>query len=161
MARHDRAWLGTSLRMIDAGTAHKVPADTVWRMLAGVWVLIDAVQDVVNERGAGEADSLLALDALTMSKSIKLADYAAQLRAMLAYDFGKRVRSDSAIARRLKGQFLVIHAPEDRVVSAGPALSLARQMGLDSLTIRSSCGHGVFGCEAARIGAAIQAFLDR
>jgi homoserine O-acetyltransferase len=162
VARHDRAWLGTTVRIIEAGTTYKMPADTVWRMIAGLVVLVTDIQEVVNHRAAGEADSLLAASARSMSASTKLADFAAQSRAILAYDFGRRPGSDSAsAASRLKGRFLVINSPDDRGISAGPAFSLARRIGLDTLAIRSACGHGVFGCEAERIGGALHSFLAR
>ena len=161
MARHDRAWLQTMVRIIESGTNHHVPSDTTWRMLAGVWLLLN-VQDVVNERPAREADSLLTLDALKMSNESKLGDFAAQSRALLAYDFARQAGADSmSAARRLSGRFLVVHSLDDRVVSAAPALAFARQFGLDSLLIRSGCGHGAFTCESRAVGSAIQTFLAR
>jgi len=161
VARHDRAWLVTLVRMIDAAKTYQVPRDTVWRMIAGLQVLVD-VQEAVNARPAAEADSLLAASAVAGSKSIDLADYAVQARAMLAYGFAKPPRADSAsILAGLKGRFLVVNSPDDRVISSGPALSLARRIGLDTLVLRSSCGHAVFACEATRIGAAVNAFLER
>jgi len=162
VARHDRAWLLTLVRMIDAAETYKIPRDTVWRMYAGVDVLIDRVQEAVNERSAADADSLLDASAINQSKSFDLADFAVQSRAILAYHFGKPPRSDSArMLAGLKGRFLVINSPDDRVISSGPALSLARRIGLDTLVLRSECGHGVFACEATRIGAAVHAFLER
>jgi homoserine O-acetyltransferase len=162
VARHDRAWLTTLVRMIDAAHAYQIPRDTVWRMFAGILVLVGDVQEVVNARPAAEADSMLAASALAWSKAIDLTDYAVQARAILAYDFGKPPRSNSAsVVAGLKGRFLVVNSPDDRVISAGPALSLARRIGLDTLVLRSSCGHGVFACEVTRVGAAVQAFLAR
>lgn len=162
VARHDRAWLVTLVRMIDAAKTYQIPADIVWRMFAGILLLVDDVQETVNARPAAEADSLLAAYAVTLSKSINLADYAVQARAVLAYDFAKRPRSDSAsIVAGLKGRFLVVNSPDDRVISSGPALSLARRIGLDTLVLRSSCGHGVFACEVTRVGAVVQTFLAR
>ena len=161
VARNDRAWLVTLVRMIDAAKTYQIPRDTVWRMFAGILVLVD-VQETVNARPAAEADSLLAASAVTWAKSIDLADYAVQARAVLAYDFAKPSRSDSAkMLAGLRGRFLVVNSPDDRVISSGPALSLARRIGLDTLVLRSSCGHAVFACEAVRIGAAVQAFLER
>lgn len=162
VARHDRAWLVMLVRMIDAAGTYQIPRDTVWRMLAGLDVLIDGVQDAVNRRPAADADSLLDASAVNSSKSIDLADYAMQSRAILAYHFGRPARSDSArMLAGLKGRFLVVNSPDDRVISSGPALSLARRIALDTLVLRSECGHGVFVCEATRIGAAVHAFLER
>ncbi len=47
VARHDRAWLVTLVRMIDAAKTYQVPRDTVWRMFAGVYVLVGDVQEAV------------------------------------------------------------------------------------------------------------------
>ena len=161
VARHDRAGFQTMVRIIESGTIHNVPSDTTYLMLAGVWLLLN-VQDVVNERPAREADSLLTLDAREMSSGSKLGDFAAQSRAILAYDFARQAGADSVrAARRLSGRFLVVHSLDDRVVSAAPALAFARRFGLDSLTIRSGCGHGAFTCETRAIGSAIQTFLAR
>ena len=162
VARHDRAWLVTLVRMSDAANTYQIPRDTVWRMFAGILVLVGDVQEAVNARPAAEADSLLAASALTLSKSINLADYAVQARAILAYDLGKPPRSNSAsVLAGLKRRFLVVNSPDDRVISSGPALSLARRIGLDTLVLRSSCGHGVFACEVTRVGAVVQTFLAR
>jgi homoserine O-acetyltransferase len=162
VARHDRAWLVTLTRMIDAAGTYKIPRDTVWRMYAGVLVLVSEVQEAVNRSPTADADSLLDASAVSWSKSIDLADYAMQARAILAYRFGKPARSDSArILAGMKGRFLVVNSPDDRVISSGPALSLARRIGLDTLVVRSTCGHAVFACEATRIGAAVHAFLER
>lgn len=162
VARHDRAWLVTLVRMIDAAGTYKIPPDTVWRMYAGVRVLVSDVQQAVNERSAADADSLLDASAVSWAKSFDLADYALQSRAILAYHFGKPARSDSArMLAGLKGRFLVVNSPDDRVISSAPALSLARRIGLDTLVLHSRCGHAVFVCEATRIGAALQAFLER
>ena len=162
MARHDRAWLTTMVRIIDASNRYHIPKDTAWYMLAGVATLVDEVQEVINQRPPAEADSLLAALASSFSGTMNLDDWAAQARAILAYNFGRRSGSDSAtVAARLKGRFLVVNSPDDRVVSAGPSLALARWTGLDTLVVRSSCGHAVFNCEATTIGAAVQAFLQR
>ncbi len=162
VARHDRAWLTTIVRLIDVGKTYHVPRDTVARLLAGVGVLVSDTQETINLRLPGEADSLLAESAAGMSHRIDFDDLAMQARAVLAYDFYKRPGSDSAAAAaRMKGRFLVINSTDDRTVSAGPPLSFARRVGLDTLSVRSSCGHGVFGCEPAMIGAAVQAFLAR
>ena len=162
VAPHDRAWLVTLVRMIDAAGKYDIPWDTVWRMYAGVLVLVGEVQEVVNGRPIEDADSLLDASAVSWSQSINLADYALQARAVLAYQFGEPPRSDSArTLAGLKGRFLVVNSPDDRVISSGPALALARRLGLDTLVLRSPCGHAVFACEAPRIGAAVQAFLER
>ena len=162
LARHDRAWLTAVVRTIEAGNRYRIPTDTVWYMLAGVLALIDGVQEVVNQTPSAQADSLLAQSAAFLSSTSSLNDWAAQARALLAYDFGTRPGSDSAmVVARLRNRFLIITSPEDRVVSAEPPLSLARRIGLDTLVIHSSCGHWVFGCEATSIADAVKAVLQR
>ena len=69
--------------------------------------------------------------------------------------------SSMSVLAGLKGRFLVVNSPDDRVISSGPALSLVRRIGLDTLMLRSSCGHGVFACEVTRVGAAVHTFLAR
>jgi len=162
MARHDRAWLQTMVRLFGIGETYHVPQDSVWRMFAGVGLLIQDVQETINQRSPAEADSLLAAAATEWSKTLKPDDFVLQARAILAYHFYGRPGSDSpAITDRLRGRFMVVNSPDDRLVSAGPALSIARRLGLDTLVVRSPCGHAVFACEAHAIGASIGSFLAR
>ena len=162
MARHDRAWLQTMVRILGTGKTYHVPQDSVWRMFAGVFVLIEGVQETIIQRSPAEADSLLAAAATEWSKTLKPDDFVLQARAILAYSFYVRSESDSSVTRdRLRGRFLVITSPDDRLVSAGPSLAFARRMDLDTLVVRSPCGHGVFACEAQTIGASIRKFLAR
>ena len=161
VTRHDHAWLITQARIIDAALMHGLPLDTVFRILGGINVLINSTQEAINRVPRPQADSLINATATNMSRNPFLADWAAQDRAIIAYDFARRPGADSSSVARLKGRFLVIASLDDRIISADPALSFARRIGADTVVIPSSCGHGVIGCETPMIGRVIRAFLRR
>lgn len=162
VARHDRTWLRTLVRLVEVGEAYRVPADTIWRLIAGLGITLGGTPEQTNRRPPEEADALLAAYAASLSTSVILTNLAAQSRAILGYNFFDRPGSDSASAsNRLRGRLLVINSSDDHLVSAGPARQFARQVGADTLMLSSECGHGLFACEVRTIGAAIAAFLRR
>lgn len=158
--RYERTWLRTVVRVIDAGEQYRIPQDSTWRMLAGIFTMTSSMQEALNRGRPELADSLMVADAEAFAKSVDLQDLATQTRAILAYDADRKVDRDPAeIRRRLGGRILVINSPDDRAVSAQPAFAFALRIGADTLAVRSECAHWVFSCEATSIGRAVVDFL--
>jgi homoserine O-acetyltransferase len=89
-------------------------------------------------------------------------DYLAQLDAMLTLDVRRGIgdATTGAVAGAVKARTLVIVGLRDHMVNPTPALELARALRADTLELATDCGHMAFGCESARIGAAVARFLD-
>jgi homoserine acetyltransferase len=159
-SRNDRAWLRTEVAIIESGIRHGVPKDSLYKMIAGINTLITNVQERINRRNSDEADSLLAVAAANLARAVHLEDWVAQSRAVLAYNLDSRPSVKAGVVA-LGRRFLVINSPDDRTISAEPALAFARRIGADTLVVRSSCGHQVLFCETAAIGRTVQQFLAR
>jgi homoserine O-acetyltransferase len=85
-----------------------------------------------------------------------------QTQAMMALDVaGAFGGSLAKAAAAVKARVLVVVATDDHVVTPGPALEFATQLGAEVLTLESDCGHLAPGCEADRVNQAVAAFLAR
>lgn len=92
--------------------------------------------------------------------SLTPADYAAQLRAMLAHDVTRKFNGsleDAAAAVRAK--VLVVVATQDHMVNPAPALRMAARAGFNTLKLTGDCGHMATACEAGKMNEAVARFL--
>ena len=85
-----------------------------------------------------------------------------QSQAMMALDVsapfgGSMERAAAAV----KAKVLVIASRTDHMVTPGPALDFARLLQAEVLELQDNCGHLAPGCETAKVGAAIAAFLEK
>lgn len=157
--RHERLWLRTVERVIETGHRHDVPEDTVHAIVSGIIGLLDIIE-TVNGPDASATDSLVQASARNRARTgIPLEDFAAQVRAIIDYDFYRSAGASASRLQELGDRFLIVGSPEDRVVYYAPAMELARRAGADTLVVSSSCGHMIFTCEAAAIGERIASFL--
>jgi homoserine O-acetyltransferase len=85
-----------------------------------------------------------------------------QADAMMATDVTRSFAGDgTAAARGVQAEMLVIVGSSDHVVTPGPAIAFAEQLG-DRATLivfNNGCGHDIPGCEMFRSRSLIRAFL--
>lgn len=88
-------------------------------------------------------------------------DYLAQLRAMIAHDvYADFDRGDSTYLDRVQAEVLVVGVPGDHLVNPAPGKALAEALGARYAEIHSKCGHIGTSCEAWKVEAIVNAFLD-
>ncbi len=85
-----------------------------------------------------------------------------QSQAMMAHDVsaplgGLMERAAAAV----KAKVLVVVSVSDHMVTPGPALEFAQLLHAEVVELRSNCGHIAPGCETAKAGTAIAAFLEK
>jgi len=139
-----------------------VPSDSVWEQLSRIETLFMRTPQALRSLGIAEVDREVTAMANGYRRSWSLDDYAAQLRAIERHDITIPFRGDlSRAAAAVRGRLLVVYSPDDHMVSSGPAAEFARLAGAETLDIPSECGHSLFWCEQAKVGAAVRMFIDR
>ncbi|HEX3157369.1 MAG TPA: alpha/beta fold hydrolase [Gemmatimonadaceae bacterium] len=135
--------------------------DSAWTRLSRLEALFMRTPAGVNDSGEARAAREIAAVAESYRRSWSLDDYAAQTRAMGRHDVAARFGGElSRAAGAVRARMLVVYSADDHMVSAGPAAEFARLAGADTLAVRSACGHSLFWCEQARVGAAVRRFLQ-
>lgn len=85
-----------------------------------------------------------------------------QSQAMMAHDVSATFGgSMDRAAAAVKAKVLVVVSSSDHMVTPGPALDFARLLHAEVLELQDNCGHLAPGCETARVGAAVAAFLEK
>lgn len=113
-----------------------------------------------HEPAAKFAGLLHSIDAKA-ERGMRALDWAAQLRAILALNVGRRFGgSPDAAAHVVKGKTLVVVSAQDHMVNPLPAEAFARQIHAQMLVINSDCGHMATSCAAAQIHERVAAFLE-
>ena len=129
--------------------------------LAPFFQLVGSTPEQVNQTPPSEIGTVVEATVRSLA-AMDFDDFASQLQAMLAHDVADSFDGDlSRAARAFRARLLVVFSPDDHVVTPQPAASFAALLGADTLSVRSACGHGVFGCEASSIVSAVRAFLMR
>jgi homoserine O-acetyltransferase len=89
-------------------------------------------------------------------------DHIRQAEAMIAHDvsapFGGAMEKAAAAVR---ARVLVIVSTTDHMVTPGPAIEFARQLGAELMEVRTDCGHLATNCEAGSLAASVNAFLSK
>jgi homoserine O-acetyltransferase len=85
-------------------------------------------------------------------------DWRRQLEAMLVHDVAHGGALEDA-AKRVKAKMLVVVADQDHMVNPGPAKRFAQAANAKLVTFDTPCGHFAPGCESAKLGEAVKAFL--
>ena len=139
------------------------PVDSAWTAVSRIETLFMRTPVAVNDSGAARtAADVAALAGAYRQQGWALEDYAAQLRAMRRHDVAASFGGDlSRAARAVHARMLVVYSADDHMVSPGPAAEFARLAGAETLDIRSACGHSLFWCEQATVGAAVRRFVER
>jgi homoserine O-acetyltransferase len=86
-------------------------------------------------------------------------DYLAQLRAMLAHDAYADF-AEPAYPEHIRAKVLVVGVPADHLVNPAPGKALAEAVGARYAEIQSNCGHIGTSCEAWKVEAIVNAFLQ-
>ena len=95
-----------------------------------------------------------------LAKTWDLADFAAQLLAIRRYDVAQSTGGDiSRAASKVRSRLLIIHSPQDHIVTIEPSREFARRVRSDTLWVTSDCGHVTLWCERGTIRTAIAKFM--
>lgn len=85
-------------------------------------------------------------------------DYVSQLDAMMNHDV---LTGDFVDAVRQSGvDVLIVSTPSDHMVQQRPAQALAEEIGAETLSLDSVCGHIGSSCESERVSDRVAAFLE-
>ncbi|MDX1407688.1 MAG: alpha/beta fold hydrolase [Saprospiraceae bacterium] len=88
-------------------------------------------------------------------------DYLVQLRAMMGHDaYADFASSGDTYTERIQSDLLLIGVPGDHTVNQSPARALAQEIGALYVGIESNCGHLGTTCEASRVSAIVNSFLN-
>ena len=159
-AAFDRLAYSALVSEAERGSRDGVAPDSVWVQISRLEALVMRTPRGVNQGGWDAAARDVATLARAYRRSWALDDYAAQMRAIRRYDVAARFGGDLArAAGAVRARMLVVISDDDQMVSAAPAAEFARLAGADTLSVPSPCGHSLFWCEEARVGAAVRQFL--
>ena len=88
-------------------------------------------------------------------------DYLAQLRAMIAHDaYADFAGAYAPYPERIRAELLVVGVSSDHMVNPVPGKALAEAVGARYLEVDSDCGHIGSSCEAWKVNAVVNAFLE-
>ena len=162
LAPYDKLEWSVSLSAIENGRAAGMSDDSVWTQVSRLVELFLRTPSAVNTESSDSVAAWVRSRAADLRRTWSLDDYAAQLEAMLRHDVSARVGHDMArAAQEVRAPMLIVFSWDDHMVTAGPAAAFARLVHADTLSLASACGHAAVGCESARAGAAVRAFLSR
>lgn len=155
--------LWTTIRMaIDNGMRGRLAADSIWAQVVHMLTLHFSTPHATNQQSVDSLAREMAGQVGFWRASWTLDDFRAQLGALLRHDVAAPYRGDLTVAAaRVQAPLLTIYSWDDQMVTAGSTVPFGRLVNADSLVVASPCGHGLFVCEATRVGAATRAFLAR
>lgn len=139
------------------------PAEAAWTQASRLEAWVMRTPAALDDSGS----AWVARDVATLARAYReqrwsLDDYAAQMHAVARHDVAAPFGGDlTQAARAVRARLLVVHSPDDRMVSAAPSAEFARLAGAETLVVRSACGHALFWCDAERVGAAVRDFVAR
>lgn len=158
----DRLMWTAMLNEIEDGLRAQVPSDTIWARLAHLEMLFVQTPAGINGKGVESVEQEIATNGRSYAAQWKLADYAAQLRAIRRYDVRQSQAEEMRqSANRVRARVLAVYSWDDHMVTAGSVAEFARMVHADTLSVRSTCGHVMLFCEQARVAPAIRAFIAR
>ena len=139
-----------------------VRADSAWTQASRIETLFMRTPAMLTDSGPAWVErEVAALAGAYRQQGWAHEDYAAQLGALERHDVAARFGGAlSRAAGAVRARMLVVYSADDRMVSAGPAAEFARLAGADTLSVPSACGHSLFWCEEAVVGAAVRQFLQ-
>jgi len=95
-------------------------------------------------------------------KDFRPEDLKSQMRAKMAHDVaGPFGGSLEQAAKRVKAQMLIIVSTNDHIQRPETAREFARLVAARIVELHSDCGHFATDCEAGRVAAEVNTFLDR
>jgi homoserine O-acetyltransferase/O-succinyltransferase len=157
----DRLLWTKYLDEVTAGLSGLVGREEAWLRVVRLETLMLQTPSAVNGESWDSVDASIRSEAALMAKTWDLADFAAQLLAIRRYDVSQSTGSDiSQAASKVQSRLLIIHSPQDHIVTIEPAREFARMVQSDSLWVTSRCGHVTLWCERRTIAAAIAKFMS-
>jgi homoserine O-acetyltransferase/O-succinyltransferase len=161
-AAFDQTRTATLVSLIENGQAHGVPDDSIWSQVSLMSELFLRTPRAVNEDGVAAAAGDVARSTKQLSAAWTLDDFATQLRASRRQNVAAKFGGDLArAAAQVHSRMLIIYSWDDHSVSAESAAAFAKYVHADTLSVASTCGHLMTGCEGARITPVVRAFLAR
>jgi homoserine O-acetyltransferase len=161
-AAFDQTRTATLISLIENGQAHGVPDDSIWSQVSLMSELFLRTPRAVNKDGGAAAVADVARSTKQLSANWTLDDFATQLRAARRQNVAAKFGGDLArAAAQVRSRMLIIYSWDDHSVSAESAAAFAKYVHADTLSVASTCGHLMTGCEGARITPVVRAFLAR
>jgi homoserine O-acetyltransferase len=158
----DHLMWSTMLQVIENGERSRIPADSVWDQLARLEALFLQTPAMLNRWTWDSVITSASATGKTYRQTWTLQDYAAQLRALRLHDISASFGSDlNRAAKSVRAHVLIIHSPDDLMVTAGPAFAFAPLVRADTLSVPTACGHLLFTCEQELLTSTVQRFLAR
>jgi homoserine O-acetyltransferase len=153
-------WTAT-LQEIENGRRAGIPADSIWAQLARLEALFLQTPAAVNRLSWDSVMTASAVQAVTYRKTWPLEDFAAQLKAIRQHDISRSFGGDmSRAARAARARILIVHSPDDHMVTSGSAVEFAQMIGAKTLLLPSECGHIAIFCQQESLAAAVRGFLE-
>jgi homoserine O-acetyltransferase/O-succinyltransferase len=157
----DRLLWTKYLDEVTAGLSGLVGREEAWLRVARLETLMLRTPSAVNGESWDSVDASIRSEAALLAKTWDLADFAAQLLAIRRYDVSQSTGSDiSQAASKVRSRLLIIHSPQDHIVTIEPTREFARMVHSDTLWVTSQCGHVTLWCERRTIAAAIAKFMS-
>jgi homoserine O-acetyltransferase len=179
-------WLGQYPDFMDkAVPLDGTPKQTSYDLL--VWQAHEQAIELLQAKGAGTAEIMGLIDSLGLltlwtpdwfvakvppeqlaafraesasgQEPMDPNDYLTQLRAMLAHDAYADFPEPS-YPERIRAEVLVVGVPGDHLVNPAPGKALAEALSARYAEIHSNCGHIGTSCEAWKVEAIVNAFLQ-
>lgn len=161
LTSYDRILWEAMLAPLAAARRQAIPRDSALAQVARLFALNATTPTAVNRQPADSVPAMIRARARSLG-GLPLENMILQLQAMIGHDASRVVGGDASAAHRaFTARLLVVASPDDHAVTAHSALAFARAVQGDTLVLASTCGHQVFTCERAQIGAAVRAFLAR
>jgi homoserine O-acetyltransferase len=160
MTSYDLALWTTQEDVIETLLEAKVPDDRVTRLASRIGTLSLWTPDwfVANVTPADFPGWMASQED---SEPMDPRDYLAQLRAMIAHDaYADFGGEGGPYPERIRSAVLVVGVASDHMVNPAPGKALAEAIGARYLHIDSNCGHIGSSCEAWKVNAVVNAFLD-
>ena len=149
------------LQEIENGLRAGIPPDSIWAQLARLEALLIQTPAGVNRLTRDSVMAATSAQASIYRKAWALEDFAAQLKAIRQHDVSRAFGGDMAqAAKAVRAQVLIVHSPDDHMVTSGPAVEFARMIRARALLIPSECGHIAIFCQQDTLAAAVRAFLQ-
>jgi homoserine O-acetyltransferase/O-succinyltransferase len=157
----DRLLWTKYLDEVGTGLSGLVAPEEAWLRVARLEALMLRTPSAVNSESWDSVEASIRSEAATLAKTWDLADFAAQLRAIRHYDAYQGIGGDIAhAASKVRSRLLIIHSPQDHIVTIESSREFARMVSSDTLWVTSQCGHIALWCERDTIAAAIEKFMS-
>jgi homoserine acetyltransferase len=159
---YDQLLWSTTLSVIENGRHAGMSDDSVWTEVARIIALFLRTPGAVDASAWPQVAMNVQNDASNLRRTWSLDDYTSQIRAALRHDVSAPFGGDMArAAAQVRARMLIVYSWGDHMVTPGLTVEFARLVNADTLSLGTTCGHIASGCEEARVGTAVRAFLSQ